>query len=85
MGGSWDIKIKSFGWQYYFREDHLHSSFELFCNPFPPINFAAVAFDDIELTLNVSCISESFIEIKIKLNFYFYTFLWYLKRFYEGL
>ena len=22
---------------------------------------------------------------KIKLNFYFHTFLWYLKRFYEGL
>ena len=28
------------------------------------------------LTLNVMCISKSFIEIKIKLNFYFHTFLW---------
>ena len=30
-------------------------------------------------------ISESYIEIKINLNFYFYTSLWCLKRFYEGL
>ena len=48
------------------------------------------------LTLNVPCISESCIEMKIKLNFYFHTslcaskgfmkaFLWCLKRFYEGL
>ena len=36
------------------------------------------------LTLNVSCISESCIDIKIKLNFYFHTSLWCLKRFYEG-
>ena len=37
-------------------------------------------------TLNVPCISESCIEIKIKLNFYFHTSLWCLKkRFYEGL
>ena len=53
MVWSWDIKIKLLGWQYYFREDHLHSSFELFCNPFPSINFAPVAFDDIDLTLNI--------------------------------
>ena len=31
------------------------------------------------LTLNVPCISESYIEIKIKLNFYFHTSLWGLK------
>ena len=37
------------------------------------------------LTLPVLCISESYIEIKIKLNFYFHTSLWCLKRFYEGL
>ena len=37
------------------------------------------------LILNVPCISESCIEIKIKLNFYFYTSLWCLKRFYESL
>ena len=36
------------------------------------------------LALNVSCISESYIEIKINLNFYFHTTLWCLKRFYEG-
>ena len=35
------------------------------------------------LTLNVLCISESYIEIKIKLNFYFHTSLWCLKRLYE--
>ena len=34
---------------------------------------------------NVPCISESRIEIKIKLNFYFHTSLWCLKRFYEGI
>ena len=37
------------------------------------------------LTLKDPFISESCIEIKIKLNFYFHTSLWCLKRFYEGL
>ena len=37
------------------------------------------------LSLNVLCIFESCIEIKIKLNFYFHTSLWCLKRFYEDL
>ena len=37
------------------------------------------------LTLPAPCISESCTEIKIKLNFYFHTSLWCLKRFYEGL
>ena len=37
------------------------------------------------LTLPVSRISESCIKIKINLNFYFHTSLWYLKEFYEGL
>ena len=37
------------------------------------------------LNLPVPCISESWTEIKIKLNFYFHTSLWCLKRFYEGL
>ena len=36
------------------------------------------------LTIPALCISESSIEIKIKTNFYFHTFLWCLKRFYEG-
>ena len=36
------------------------------------------------LTLKDPLISESCIEIKIKLNFYFHTSLWCLKRFYEG-
>ena len=35
------------------------------------------------LILPVPCISESCTEI-IKLNFYFHTSLWCLKRFYEG-
>ena len=37
------------------------------------------------LSLNVLCIFESCIEIKIKLKFYFHASLWCLKRFYEGL
>ena len=37
------------------------------------------------LTLPFLCISESCIETKSKLNFYFETFLRCLKRFYEGL
>ena len=37
------------------------------------------------LTLSVPCFSESCIEITIKLNFYFHTSSWCLKRFYEGL
>ena len=37
------------------------------------------------LTLNVPCITESWIEIKTELNFYFHTSFWCLKRFYEGL
>ena len=37
------------------------------------------------LTLNATCISESGIEIKIKLNLNFHTYLWCLKRFYEEL
>ena len=32
------------------------------------------------LTLKVQCISESCIEIQIKLNVYFHTSLWCLKR-----
>ena len=36
-------------------------------------------------TLKDPIISESCIEIKIELNFYFHTSLWCLKRFYEGL
>ena len=38
-----------------------------------------------DLALPVPCISESCNEIKIKLNFYFHTSFWCLKRFYEGL
>ena len=37
------------------------------------------------LTLKDPLFSESWIEIKIKLNFYFPTSLWCLKRFHEGL
>ena len=37
------------------------------------------------LTLKGLFISESCIEIKIELKFYFHTSLWCLKRFYEGL
>ena len=36
------------------------------------------------LNLLAPCISESCIEIKINLNFYFHTSLWCLKRFHEG-
>ena len=34
------------------------------------------------LTLSAPCISESWIEIKTYLNFYFHTSLWCLKTFY---
>ena len=44
-------------------------------------SFACYGF----LTLKDPFISESCIEIKIELNFYFHTSLWCLKRFYEGL
>ena len=37
------------------------------------------------LSLIVPYISESCIKIKIKLNFYFHTSLWCLRRFYEDL
>ena len=37
------------------------------------------------LTFPAPCISESCIQIKIDLNFYFHTSLWCLKKFYEGL
>ena len=37
------------------------------------------------LTLPAPCISEIFIKIKINLNIYFQTSLWFLKKFYEGL
>ena len=36
------------------------------------------------LTFPLPCISESCIEIKVKLNFYFHTSLWFLEKFYEG-
>ena len=36
-------------------------------------------------SLPIQCIFKSCIEIKIKLNFYFYTSFWGLKRFYKGL
>ena len=36
------------------------------------------------LTLPVPCISESCIEIKMKLSFYFHASLWCLEKFYEG-
>ena len=44
--------------------------------------------DIVEQFLNPSRpvhLKEGCIEIKNKLNFYFHTSLWYLKRFYEGL
>ena len=38
-----------------------------------------------DLALLAPCISESRIEMKINLNLYFHTSLWYLKRFFKGL
>ena len=44
------------------------------------INFHFVSSSEFKiLTLPTPCISQSCIEIKIKLNFYFLTSLWYLK------
>ena len=51
------------------------------CKIQPLKNWTDVVF----LTLKDPSISESCIEIKIELNFYFHTSLWCLKRFYEGL
>ena len=39
----------------------------------------------VKLTIKDPFISESCIEIKIELKFYFHTSLWSLKRFYEDL
>ena len=39
----------------------------------------------VSLTLSAPRISESWLKIKINLNFYFHTSLWCLNRFYEGL
>ena len=41
--------------------------------------------DEISLTLPAPCILEICRKMKINVNFYFHTSLWYLKRFYEGL
>ena len=54
---------------------HLHLAFRS----------ASIFYIKYLLTLPSSCISESCIKIKIKLNFYYHTSLWCLKRFYEGL
>ena len=43
------------------------------------------SFSKSHLILPAPCISENCIEIKIKLNFYLYTSLWCLERFYEDL
>ena len=59
----------------------------------PPTESGEEAQHEVDLNLKimsiiilpVPCISESFIEIKIKLNFYFLISLGWLKRFYEGL
>ena len=47
--------------------------------------YSKLPYVDVYLTLKDPIISESCIEIKIKLNFYFHTSLWCLKRIYEGL
>ena len=49
------------------------------------VKISAILLWVTSLTLKDPFISESCIEIKIKLNFYFHTSLWCLKRFYEGL
>ena len=74
-------------------------SFLSFCCSFHPIHLVklskeqsstmltSICFKSVRtiLTLKDLFISESCIEIKIELNFYFRTSLWCLKRFYEGL
>ena len=47
----------------------------------PPIVTPPFLCQHLLLTLNVPCISGSCVEIKIKLNFYFHTYLWCLKAF----
>ena len=65
-----------------FRSNFIHFFVEL--PLFTLCEFANIFFQPF-LTLNTPCIAESCIEIKIKLIFYFHTYFWCLKRFYEGL
>ena len=50
----------------------------------PLVSFT-VSINGLLLVFPVLCISETCIEIKINLNFYFHTSLWCLEGFYEGL
>ena len=67
-------------WQFKYFSD-ARKTVRLTCRLF----LIAFVINVFRLTLPVPCISKSCIEIKIKLNFYFHTSFWYLKRFYEGL
>ena len=67
-------------WQFKYFSD-ARKTVRLTCHLF----LIAFVINVFRLTLPVPCISKSCIEIKIKLNFYFHTSFWYLKRFYEGL
>ena len=46
--------------------------------------FIFLPLQEQSLILHAPCISESCLKIKIKLDFYFCTSLWFLKRFYEA-
>ena len=72
----------SFIWKYLTEYYFLRSTHQIWTTE---IYFIFVTqFTVIISVRNVPCIPESRIEIKIKLNFYFHTSLWCLKRFYEG-
>ena len=75
--------------------DHLLNNLmlanKLFCNSWKRLSILSNVqvwyvkhFFTPSLTLPIPCISESRREIKINLNFYFPTSLWYPKRFHEG-
>ena len=65
--------------------DIYHQNFHQSWPLLQPLSVSAVKNWTSLLTLKAPCISESCIELKIELNFYFHTSLWCLKRFYEGL
>ena len=85
-------KITSFKTKHKFLKDTLFSAVVIKWNVLD-INYMNLIFYSFKkellkfttakpnLTLNVPCISESCIEIKIKLNFKFHTSLWRLKRY----
>ena len=72
---------------FYLNNNYFHLD-SVYCKFIPLVQmqpFVSALYRKLSITLTVPCISESCIEIKIKLNCYFHTSLWCLKRYYEDL